>query len=181
MNRLYPEVHVNVVHGSEQQPSLDVLRREVADVLILPATLLDEHHVEHLHWSDAYVLVTARNKGPTPRSFDELCDTVRYVAWRHAGVDRLHSQLAAARVRLSQRGELSCAATLLDLVGKGQCMTIVPSRLVQGSGHLYNCLALPVSVERRISVVARPRSLLSNAAQRVIEVLKREQVGREVE
>jgi DNA-binding transcriptional LysR family regulator len=177
MTRLYPDVHLNVVHGSEQQPSLDVLRRDLADILILPSTVLDEQHIEHLQWSDAYMLVTARNKTPEPPAFHELCETVRYVAWRHPGVDRLHSQLAAAQIRLSHRGELSCVATLLDLVGKGQCMTILPRRLLPAACVLYESIALPVLVERRISVVARPGSLLSNAANKVIEVLKASAVG----
>jgi hypothetical protein len=177
MTRLYPDVQLHVVHGSEQQPSLDVLRREMADILILPGTLLDEHHLEHLHWSDAYVLVTARNKSSTVRSFAQLCETVRYVAWRHPGVERLHSQLAAAHVRLSHRGELSCVATLLDLVGKGQCMTILPSRLLPASSQLHQSLSLPVVIERHLSVVARPGSLLSNAANKVIEVLKRSSIS----
>jgi DNA-binding transcriptional LysR family regulator len=173
MTRLYPDVHLNVVHGSEQQPSLEVLRRDLADILIVPSTVLDEQHIEHLQWSDAYVLVAA----PGSRSFHELCDSVRYVAWRHPGVDRLHSQLAAAQIRLSHRGELSCVATLLDLVGKGQCMTILPRRLLPAACVLYESIALPVLVERRISVVARPGSLLSNAANKVIEVLKASAVG----
>lgn len=177
MTRLHPEVHLNVIHGSDQQPGLDLLRREVADILILPSTILDEHHIQHLQWSDAYVLVTARNKLSKPRPFEELCETVRYVAWRHPGVERLHAQLAAAQVRLSHRGELSCATTLLDLVSKGQCMTIVPRRLLPQTSVLYESLALPVRVERHISVIARPGSLLSNAANKVIEVLKSCPVG----
>lgn len=170
-------MHLNVVHGSEQHPTLDVLRRELADILILPSTALDEHHIEHVQWSDAYVLVAARNRLLTPRPFHELCESVRYVSWRHAGVERLHSQLAAAQVRLSHRGELSCVTTLLDLVAKGQCMTILPSRLLSDAGHLYESIRLPVQVGRSISVIARPGSLLSNAANEVIEVLKRLPVG----
>ncbi|MFK7698185.1 substrate-binding domain-containing protein [Pseudomonas caspiana] len=177
MTRLHPGVQLSVVQGSEQQPSLDVLRREGADILILPSPLLDEHHIEHVQWSDAYVLVAARNRSLTPRPFHELCESVRYVSWRHAGVERLHSQLAAAQVRLSHRGELSCVATLLDLVAKGQCMTILPSRLIPDDSHLYECIRLPVQIERSISVIARPGSLLSNAANEVIEVLKRLPVG----
>ncbi|MCD5991539.1 LysR family transcriptional regulator substrate-binding protein [Pseudomonas sp. CDFA 553] len=177
MTRLHPGVHLNVEHGSEQHPTLDVLRRELADILILPTTTLDEYHVEHVRWSDAYVLVAARSRLLTPRPFHELCEGVRYVSWRHAGVERLHGQLAAAQVRLSHRGELSCVATLLDLVGKGQCMTILPSRLIPDDGGLFECVRLPVQVERSISVIARPGSLLSNAANEVIEVLKRLPVG----
>ncbi|WP_243247080.1 LysR substrate-binding domain-containing protein [Pseudomonas maioricensis] len=177
MTRLHPGVHLNVVHGSEQHPGLDLLRREAADILILPSAVLDEHHVEHVRWADAYVLVAARSRSLTPRPFHELCESVRYVSWRHAGVERLHGQLAAAQVRLSHRGELSCVATLLDLVGKGQCMTILPSRLLPEPSALYECVRLPVAVERSISVVARPGSLLSNAANEVVEVLKRLPVG----
>lgn len=177
MARLYPDIHLNVVHGHEQHPSLEVLRREVADIMVLPSTLLDDQYMEHLQWADTYVLVTARNKRSTPHSFEALCDTVRYVAWRHPGIDRLHGQLAAAQIRLSHRGELSCAATLLDLVGKGHCMTIVPKRLVSASDGLYESVQLPIEVERRISVVARPGSLLSNAANKVIEVLKSSPMG----
>jgi hypothetical protein len=170
LSRLHPELHLSVIHSSEQHPSLDALHRETADILILPSTLLDEHYLEHLHWADRYVLVVAKNK--STGTFNQLADTMRYVSWRHAGVERLHSQLASAPIRLSHRGELSCVQTLLELVGKGHCLSILPSALLPTHHHDFDYLPLPLNVERRLSVIARPVSLLSDAANAVIAALK---------
>ncbi|GAB0084776.1 hypothetical protein TOC8172_44890 [Pseudomonas syringae] len=88
-------------------------------------------------------------------------------------MERLHQQLAAAQVRLSQRGELTCLDTLLDLVAKRHCITIVPSVLLGGRLGELEPIALPLAVTRQISVVARPASLLSSAANAVIQALKK--------
>lgn len=161
------------MHSSEQHPSLDVLRKEMADILIMPSTVLDDHHLEHHQWRDDYVMVTARNKWPETRSFHELVQAIRYVSWRHPGVERLHSQLASAQLRLIHRGELSNVNTLLDLVAKGHCMSILPRAVVPLGSRDFAYVDLPIAVERRISVIARPTSLLSNAANAVLEMLKR--------
>ncbi|WP_109513209.1 LysR substrate-binding domain-containing protein [Pseudomonas ovata] len=171
--RYYPDIQLSVLHSTDLHPSLDPLRREAADILILPSTVLDEHHIEHHRWSDHYVMVVARHLRNTAQSLAEMAQTVRYVAWRHPGLDRLHSQLAAAQFRLSHRGELSCLETLLDLVIKGHCLTVLPSALLPRPNPGLEYLTLPVPVSRRISVVARPSSLLSNAAAVVIDALKR--------
>ncbi|WP_232620084.1 LysR substrate-binding domain-containing protein, partial [Pseudomonas syringae] len=160
----YPDIHLNVLHRGEQSPSLDSLIREAADILIVPGTVLNEHYLEHHHWSDHYVLAVARGKPSAPQSFADFPQVSRYVAWRHPGVERLHHQLAAAQVRLSQRGELTCLDTLLDLVAKRHCITIVPSVLLGGRLGELEPIALPLAVTRQISVVARPASLLSSAA-----------------
>jgi DNA-binding transcriptional LysR family regulator len=160
------------VHGSEQNPSLDNAQRDVADILIMPSTVLDDHHLEHLHWADTYMLVTARHLLGIQPTFTQLAETVRYVAWRHAGVEALHHQLHGAQVRLSHRGELSCVETLLDLVKKGHCMSILPRTLLPLNDGSFYCMPLPVTVERRISVIARPASLMSNAANAVLDALR---------
>ncbi|WP_459744622.1 LysR substrate-binding domain-containing protein [Pseudomonas sp. 3A(2025)] len=171
--RHYPDIQLSVLHSNDQHPNLDPLHREAADILILPSTVLDEHHIEHHRWCDHYVLVIARHLKNTTSNLVELAQTVRYVAWRHPGLDRLHSQLAAAQFRLSHRGELSCLDTLLDLVIKGHCLTVLPSALLPRPNPGLEYLTLPVPVSRRISVVARPASLLSNAAAVVIDALKK--------
>ncbi|KPX11157.1 hypothetical protein ALP16_00349 [Pseudomonas savastanoi] len=168
---------MNVLHRSEQNPSLDALIKEVADILILPGTVLNEHYLEHHCWSDHYVLVAARGKQATPQSFAELSQVSRYVAWRHPGVERLHQQLASAQVRLSQRGELTCLDTLLDLVAKRHCISILPRALLNGRFRELESIPLPLTVMRHISVVARPASLLSNAANAVIQALKKPPVA----
>ncbi|MDU8457172.1 LysR substrate-binding domain-containing protein [Pseudomonas ficuserectae] len=173
----YPDIHLNVLHRSEQHPSLDALIKEVADILILPGTVLNEHYLEHHCWSDHYVLVAARSKQATPQSFAELSQVSRYVAWRHPGVERLHQQLASAQVRLSQRGELTCLDTLLDLVAKRHCISILPRALLNGRFRELESIPLPLTVMRHISVVARPASLLSNAANAVIQALKKPPVA----
>lgn len=132
--------------------------------------MLSEHFVEHYRWSDHYVLVTAKGRPGMPHHFTELARTTRYVAWRHAGLERLHAHLAAAQLRLCHRGELSCLETLLDLVSKGRCMSILPSALLTGQ---VEQVPLPTGVTRQIAIVARPSSLLSNAANAVLQVLKR--------
>ncbi|QQN30145.1 LysR family transcriptional regulator [Pseudomonas syringae pv. maculicola] len=169
----YPDIHLNVLHRGEQSPSLDSLIREAADILIVPGTVLNEHYLEHHHWSDHYVLAVARGKPSASQSFADFSQVSRYVAWRHPGVERLHQQLAAAQVRLSQRGELTCLDTLLDLVAKRHCITIVPSVLLGGRLGELEPIALPLAVTRQISVVARPASLLSSAANAVIKALKK--------
>ncbi|MBI6560884.1 LysR family transcriptional regulator [Pseudomonas syringae] len=169
----YPDIHLNVLHRSEQNPSLDALIKGVADILILPGTVLDEHYLEHHCWSDHYLLVAARSKQGKAQCFAELAQVSRYVAWRHPGVERLHQQLASAQVRLSHRGELSCLDTLLDLVGKRHCISIVPSALLSGRLRELESIPLPLTVRRQISVVARPASLLSNAANAVVQALKK--------
>ncbi|CAM3124529.1 substrate-binding domain-containing protein [Pseudomonas floridensis] len=161
-----------MLHGNEQNPSLEALIKETADILILPGTVLSEHYLEHHHWSDHYVLVTARGKQP-PCAFTELSQTSRYVAWRHPGLDRLHQQLASAQVRLSHRGELTCLETLLDLVARQHCISIIPSALLSGHLREVEHVPLPHTIMRHISVVARPTSLLSNAANAVIQALKK--------
>jgi DNA-binding transcriptional LysR family regulator len=161
------------LYSSDPNPSLDKLRRESADILIVPGMLLGEHFVEHHRWSDHYVLAVARNKHGAGRSVPELLSTNRYVAWRHAGVERLHARLGAAQLRLSHRGELSCIDTLLDLVAKGHCLSIVPSRLLTGHLKEIDPLPLPVGILRQISVVARPASLISNAANVVLQTLRK--------
>jgi DNA-binding transcriptional LysR family regulator len=160
------------VHGSEQNPSLDNLKRDVADIVIMPGTVLDEHYLEHLHWADTYMLVTAKHASGIQPTFTQLAETVRYVAWRHAGVEALHHQLHCAQVRLSHRGELSCVDTLLDLVRKGHCMSIMPRTLLPLNDGSFDCIPLPVTVARRISVIARPVSLMSNAANAVLDALR---------
>lgn len=162
-----------MLHGSEMQLSLEALRRETADILIVPSTLSGEQFVEHHRWSDHYTLVAASSRSGRPRGLGELAQSTRYVAWRHAGLDRLHSQLAAAQLRLSHRGELSCVDTLLDLVGKGHCMSILPSSLLPGHQRELEQVPLPVGVQRQISVIARPTSLISSAASVVIQALKK--------
>lgn len=162
-----------MLHTHQLQPSLDPLQREAADILILPSTVLDEQHIEHHRWSDHYVLVIARSICKRAVPLTDLVRSVRYVAWRHPGQDHLHAQLAAAQLRLSHRGELSCLDTLLDLVSKGHCLAVLPSALLPVSDPGLEYLSLPVPVKRRISVVARPTSLLSNAANVVIEALKK--------
>ncbi|UZA69346.1 LysR family transcriptional regulator substrate-binding protein [Pseudomonas viridiflava] len=174
--RHYPDIHLNVLHGSEQNPSLEPLIKEAADILILPSTVLGEHYVEHHHWSDHYVLVTAKGKHTQTRTFTELSQTSRYVAWRHPGVDRLHQQLASAQIRLSHRGELSCLETLLDLIARQHCISILPSALLNGHLREVEQVPLPGTIMRHISVVARPTSLLSNAASAVIQALKKPRV-----
>ncbi|WP_236123979.1 LysR substrate-binding domain-containing protein [Pseudomonas cichorii] len=171
--RLYPDIHLSVVHSNEQNPSLDPLRKELADILILPSTVQSEHYIEHHHWSDYYVLVCARNGHPSVHSFTELSQTVRYVAWRHPGLERLHNHLASAQLRLSHRGELSCLETLLDLIAKGHCISILPSALLAGRFNNLEPVPLPLMIMRHISVVARPTSLLSNAANAVLQTLKK--------
>ncbi|RMV78651.1 hypothetical protein ALP05_00788 [Pseudomonas caricapapayae] len=162
-----------MLHRSEQNPSLDALIKGVADIVVLPAIVLDEHYLEHHCWSDHYVLVAARSRQEAPQSFAELSQVSRYVAWRHPGVERLHQQLASAHVRLSQRGELTCLDTLLDLVAKRHCISILPSALLNGRLRELESIPLPLTVMRHISVVARPVSLLSNAATAVIQALKK--------
>lgn len=162
-----------MLHRSEQHPSLDALIKGVADILILPGPVLDEHYLEHHCWSDHYVLVAARSKQGATQCFAELAQVSRYVAWRHAGVERLHQQLASAQLRLNQRGELSCLDTLLDLVGKRHCISIVPGALLSGRLRELESIPLPLTVMRRVSVVARPASLLSNAANAVVQALKK--------
>ncbi|MBP1148163.1 hypothetical protein JOE33_005086 [Pseudomonas sp. PvP027] len=162
-----------MLHRSEQHPSLDALIKGVADILVLPGIVLDEHYLEHHCWSDHYVLVATRSKQGKAQCFAELAQVSRYVAWRHPGVERLHQQLASAQVRLSQRGELSCLDTLLDLVAKRHCITIVPAALLNGRFRELESIPLPLTVMRRISVVARPASLLSNAANAVVQALKK--------
>ncbi|WP_235810191.1 substrate-binding domain-containing protein [Pseudomonas cannabina] len=171
--RHYPDIHLNVLHGSEQNPSLDALRKDIADIVILPTTVLGEHHLQHHQWSDHYVLVAARSEQAAQRSFVEQVQSARYVAWRHSGVERLHQQLAAVQVRLVHRGELSCLETLLDLVAKRHCISILPSALVNAHSGEFQQIALPLTVTRQISIVARPTSLLSNAANAVIQALKK--------
>ncbi|MEG5262793.1 LysR substrate-binding domain-containing protein [Pseudomonas sp. JDS28PS106] len=171
--RTYPDIHLSVLHGSDTSPSLDALRRETADILIVPASLGAGQFVEHHRWSDHYTLVTARSRSAMPRSLGELSQTTRYVAWRHAGLDHLHVQLHASQMRFSHRGELSCIDTLLDLVGKGHCMSIVPASLLPGHFRDIEQVPLPFNVPRQISVIARPTSLLSNAASVVIQALKK--------
>ncbi|MFS2158918.1 LysR substrate-binding domain-containing protein [Pseudomonas sp. Pseusp122] len=172
LSRLHPEVHLSVVHSSEQNPSLEVLHKDSADILIMPSTTLDDHHLEHHHWRDDYVLVAARSKWPQTRNFYELVQAIRYVSWRHPGVERLHSQLASVQLRLIHRGELSNVDTLLDLVAKGHCLSILPRALLPEAGGAFDYVQLPIPVERRISVIARPTSLLSNAANAVLDILK---------
>ncbi len=172
LGKFHPQVSLSAVHGSEQNPSLDYLKRDVADIVIMPSTILDDHYLEHLHWFDTYVLVTAKHPPGVQPTFAQLAETVRYVAWRHAGVEALHTQLNNAQVRLSHRGELSCVETLLDLVKKGQCMSILPRTLLPLNDGSFDCLPLPVTVERRISVIARPVSLMSNAANAVMDALR---------
>lgn len=171
--RHYPDIHLNVLYPGEQNPSLNALITDAADILILPGTLLSEHYMEHHQWSDHYVLVAARARRTLPQSFVELSQVSRYVAWRHPGVERLHQQLASAQVRLSQRGELTCLDTLMDLVAKRHCISIVPSMLLRDGFRELEQIALPVMVMRQISVVARPASLLSTAANAVIQALKK--------
>jgi DNA-binding transcriptional LysR family regulator len=166
-------VNLSVVHSSEQHPSLDALRKETADILIMPSTVLDDHYLEHHQWCDDYVMVTARSKGPQVCSFQERVQAIRYVSWRHPGIERLHSQLATAQLRLIHRGELSNVNTLLDLVAKGHCMSILPRAVVPRGSRDFERVPLPITVERRISVIARPTSLLSNAASAVLDMLKR--------
>lgn len=160
------------MHNSEQHPSLEILHKDMADILIMPSTVLDDYHLEHHHWRDDYVLVAPRSKTSATRSFYELVQSVRYVSWRHPGVERLHNQLASVQLRLTHRGELSNVNTLLDLVAKGHCMTILPRAVVPAASRDLDCVDLPIAVERRISVIARPASLLSNAANAVLKILK---------
>nr|WP_236112656.1 LysR family transcriptional regulator substrate-binding protein [Pseudomonas asturiensis] len=174
--RHYPDIHLNVLYSSDQSPSLEPLRKETADILILPSTVLGEHYLEHHHWSDHYVLVTAKARHLTPNTFNELSQTSRYVAWRHPGVDWLHQQLASAQVRLRHRGELSCLETLLDLVARQHCVSILPSALLNGQLRELEQVPLPGTITRHISVVARPTSLLSSAANAVIQALKKPRV-----
>ncbi|RML84867.1 hypothetical protein ALQ88_04116, partial [Pseudomonas savastanoi] len=68
--------------------------------------------------------------------------------------------LASAQVRLSQRGELTCLDTLLDLVAKRHCISILPRALLNGRFRELESIPLPLTVMRHISVVARPASLL---------------------
>jgi hypothetical protein len=171
--RTFPDIHLNVLHGSETHPSLDALRRETADILIVPGTLSGDQFVEHHRWSDHYTLAAARSRTGMSRSLAELAQTTRYVAWRHPGLDRLHARLAASQWRMSHRGELSCVDTLLELVAKGHCMSIIPSSLIVGRQKELEQVPLPVSVQRQISVIARPTSLMSNAASMVIQALKK--------
>ncbi|MBX8612206.1 LysR family transcriptional regulator [Pseudomonas cichorii] len=171
--RIYPDIHLSVVHSNEQNPSLEPLRKELADILILPSTVLSEHYIEHHHWSDCYVLACAKSRQPSMRSFTELSQTVRYVAWRHPGLERLHNHLASAQLRFSHRGELSCLETLLDLIAKGHCISILPSALLAGRFRDIESVPLPVMIMRNISVVARPASLLSNASNAVLQTLKK--------
>lgn len=171
--RTYPDIHLSISHSNDPNPSLDALRRETADIVIVPGTLLGEHFVEHHRWSDHYLLALPKGRRARTETFAELSQSIRYVAWRHPGLDRLHAQLAASQIRLSHRGELSCIETLLDLVGKGHCMTIVPSTLLAGHAKALDQMQLPVSVPRQISVVARPASLISNAAGAVIQALRK--------
>ncbi|MFJ4142669.1 LysR substrate-binding domain-containing protein [Pseudomonas sp. NPDC089734] len=174
--RAYPNIHLNVLHGNEQTPSLEPLRKELADILILPNTMLGEHYVEHHHWSDYYVLVTAKGRSPAVRTFAELSQTMRYVAWRHPGMERLHNQMASGQLRLGYRGELSCLETLLDLIARGHCISILPSALLAGRFRDLEQIPLPLMIMRHISVVARPASLLSNAANVVLQALKKPSV-----
>ncbi|MCO8171519.1 substrate-binding domain-containing protein [Pseudomonas sp. 21LCFQ02] len=174
--RNYPDIQLSVLHSNDPHPSLDPLQRELADILILPSTVLDEQHIEHHRWSDHYVLVIARHLCKTAPPLSDLARSVRYVAWRHPGQERLHSQMASAQLRLSHRGELSCLDTLLDLVIKGHCLTVLPSALLPVPNPGLEYLTLPVPVTRRISVVARPTSLLSSAATVVIDALKKSSV-----
>lgn len=171
--RLYPDIQLSVLHSNDPVPTVDALRRDAADILILPGALLGEHFMEHHRWSDHYTLAVARDRQGAPRNFADLARRTRYVAWRHPGLDRLHGQLAAAQARLSQRGELSCVDTLLDLVAKGHCMSILPSTLLSGHHKELEQLPLPVSVPRHVSVVARPTSLISSAANVVIQALRK--------
>ncbi|MCF5387121.1 LysR family transcriptional regulator, partial [Pseudomonas syringae] len=69
--------------------------------------------------------------------------------------------------------ELSCLDTLLDLVAKRHCISIVPGALLNGRLRELESIPLPLTVMRQISVVARPASLLSNAANAVIQALKK--------
>ncbi|WP_256672649.1 LysR substrate-binding domain-containing protein [Pseudomonas sp. v388] len=171
--RVYPDIYLSVVHSSDPHPSLEMLRRESADILIVPAMPLGEHFVEHHRWSDHYVLAVAKSKRGAGRTLPELLQNTRYVAWRHTGLDRLHAQLAAAQVRLSHRGELSCIDTLLDLVAKGHCVTMVPATLLAGHHKDLESVPLPLGLLRQISVVARPASLLSSAANVVVQALRK--------
>ncbi|WP_245399207.1 LysR substrate-binding domain-containing protein [Pseudomonas syringae] len=173
----YPDIHLNVLHPGVQNPSLEALIKETADILILPGTVLSEHYMEHHQWSDHYVVVAAHGKQAIPQSFVELSQVSRYVAWRHPGMERLHQQLASAQVRLSHRGELTCVDTLLDLVAKRHCISIVPSMLVRDGVRELEQIALPLTVMRHISVVARPASLLSSAANAVIQALKKPSIA----
>ncbi|MDF2643855.1 MAG: hypothetical protein K0R45_3129 [Pseudomonas sp.] len=171
--RAYPDIHLSVSHSTDLTPSLDALRREAADILIVPGTVLSEHFVEHHRWTDHYVLALPKGRRGGDSTVAELSQNLRYVAWRHPGLDRLHAQLAASQIRLSHRGELSCIETLLDLVAKGHCMTVVPSTLLAGQTKGLDQMPLPVNVMRQISVVARPTSLMSNAAGAVIQALRK--------
>ncbi|RMQ47702.1 hypothetical protein ALQ04_04120 [Pseudomonas cichorii] len=173
---MYPDIHLSVVRSNEQQPSLDPLRKELADILILPSTVLSDHYIEHHHWNDYYVLVCSAGRQASERSFNELSQSVRYIAWRHPGLERLHNHLATTQLRLSHRGELSCLETLLDLIAKGHCMSILPRALLVGRFRELEQVSLPLKVMRHISVVARPTSLLSNAANAVLQVLKKPSV-----
>ncbi|WP_231652856.1 LysR family transcriptional regulator substrate-binding protein [Pseudomonas californiensis] len=171
--RHYPDIHLNILHSSDQHPSLEPLKRDIADILILPTTMLGEHYLDHHQWSDHYVLVSARSKQSATRSFTELSQASRYVAWRHPGMDRLNQQLASAQLRLNHRGELTCVETLLDLIGRQHCISILPTVFLSGRLRELEAVPLPVTIMRQLSVVARPTSLLSNAANAVIQALKR--------
>ncbi len=167
----YPDLQLSVRHDDDLQPSLEALRRGTADILIQPSTILDERYVEHHHWCDDYRLIVP-SASQAGRTLIEIAQTVPYVAWRHAGIDRLHSQLFTDQLRLRHRGELSCLETLLELVIDGHYLSVLPSALLPDLDPRVQYLPLPAPVARRISVIARPISLLSNAAIAVLEALK---------
>jgi DNA-binding transcriptional LysR family regulator len=167
--QLYPMVQLTAVHLSERELSKDLLKRETADIFIAPSTILDGQHLEHSHWSGHYVLVVPQ--GYERQTHAQLFGSMPYLGYRHAGGERLMSQLAELPY-LTQRGEISCVQTLLSLIGAGHCWSILPSAVLPPSPRKIRYMPLPMPLKRRISVIARPVSLLSAAARVVIEILK---------
>lgn len=170
LHQQYPNLQIDLRSGLDEFALRELLRTDAADIALACDTEA-ERWVEHHRWTDTYRLVVPQRDEGTAASLAQALGAGPYLAFTHCGDHRLRAHLESLDISIRTAARIDHIDVLLSLVAQGGGCAIVPTSMLPAQlGSLRALPRLP-AVSRRISLLARPRSLQSAAVRLIVDAL----------
>lgn len=170
LNQQFTLIQIDLRSGLPELALQELLRADSADI-VLTSEAEDERWVEHHHWIDTYRLVGDSKEEHTTTSVAQALSAGHYLSFPHGGDHLLRAHLESLGINVRSAARIDHIDVLLSLIKQCGGWSIAPTSMLPA--QLSDLIALPglPTVLRRISMLARPRSLQSSAVRQIVEAL----------
>ncbi|WP_265256881.1 LysR family transcriptional regulator substrate-binding protein [Verminephrobacter aporrectodeae] len=170
LHQQHTPIQIDLRSGLDELTLHELLRADAADIA-LTSEAEAERWVEHHRWTDTYRLVVTSQEERTTASVAQALGADPYLAFPHSGDHLLRAHLQGLGIDVRVAARIDHIDVLLSLVTQGGGCAIVPTSMLPAQlGGLRALHRLP-TVLRRISLLARPRSLQSAAVRQIVDAL----------